>query len=329
MTSILVIGGAGYIGSHVVLSFLDAGYEVTVMDNLSSGQQVNLFDKAGFIHADLQDRMALQSIFAAEYDCVIYLAALKAAGESMMIPERYAYQNLNGTVNLLEAMVHSSTRNIVFSSTAAVYGMPQYLPLDENHPLEPINFYGYTKLEIENLLNWFDRLKGIRFASLRYFNAAGYNIDGRVKGLEKNPANLIPIVMEATAGIRERMEVFGDDYDTPDGTGVRDYIHVSDLADAHLKAFEHLGKTKESMTVNLGTGKAYSVLEVIHAAERISGRKVPYTIAGRRSGDPAELYANSDKAQKLLNWKARFSDLDTLVSSTWNLYRDVGVAENT
>ena len=321
MKSILVIGGAGYIGSHVVLSFLDAGYEVTVMDNLSSGQQANLFNDAKFIHADLQDRMNLSSIFEYPYDGIIHLAALKAAGESMIIPEKYAYQNINGTVNLLEAIVRSECRIVIFSSTAAVYGMPQYLPVDEQHPLNPINFYGFTKLEIENFLAWFDQLKGIRHANLRYFNAAGYDVQGRVKGLEKNPANLIPIVMETAAGLRETMDVFGNDFQTPDGTGIRDYIHVSDLADAHLKAFEYIQKQGESVTVNLGTGKGCSVLEIIQMTEKISGRKVPHTIVKRRAGDPGELYAKSEKAEKLLNWVPKFSDLETLVASTWRLYQ--------
>ncbi len=322
MKSILIIGGAGYIGSHVALSFLEAGYAVTVLDNLSAGRQINLFKEARFIHADLQDRMALQNVLKEPYDGVVHLAALKAAGESMIVPEKYSIQNINGTMNLLEALSNSKTRIIIFSSSAAVYGMPQYLPLDEKHPLNPLNFYGFTKLEIEHFLEWFDQLKEIRYASLRYFNAAGYDPQGRVKGLEQNPANLIPIVMEVATGERQRVDVYGNDYPTPDGTGIRDYIHVTDLAHAHLKAFECVQEQGQSLTVNLGTGKGYSVLEVIEAARTVSNRKIPYTIVDRRPGDPAELYSTSEKANQLLKWQPQFSDLNMLVSSTWKVYEE-------
>ncbi|MBU2511343.1 UDP-glucose 4-epimerase GalE [bacterium] len=322
MKSILVIGGAGYIGSHVVLSFLNAGFDVTVLDNLSSGRQINLFEKAHFIHADIMDRMALDDVFKKPYDGVIHLAALKAAGESMIIPEKYAYQNINGAVNLLEALSNSRTKIVIFSSTAAVYGMPQQLPLTEDHPLDPINFYGFTKLEIERLFDWFYRLKGIHFASLRYFNAAGYDPDGNIKGLERNPANLIPIVMEAAIGRRDKVEVYGNDYPTPDGTGVRDYVHVSDLADGHLKAFQYVLRERKPLTVNLGTGKGCSVMEVIKMTEQVSGKKVPHSIVGRRPGDPADLYAHSKKANELLKWKPQFSDLKTIISSTWEVYKN-------
>ena len=321
MKSILVIGGAGYIGSHVVLAFLEAGFDVTVLDNLSSGRQVNLFQEAKFIHADLQDRSALQNIFRKPYDGVVHLAALKAAGESMIVPERYASQNINGTINLLDALSRSKTRIIIFSSSAAVYGMPKYLPLDEKHPLDPINFYGFTKLEIERFLDWFYRLKGIHYASLRYFNAAGYDPEGKVTGLEQNPANLIPVVMETAVGKRELVEIFGKDYPTADGTCIRDYIHVSDLANAHLKAFQCVLEQGESLTVNLGSGKGYSVLEVIEASEKASKKPIPYRFVDRRPGDPAELYSASEKANQLLDWHPRFSDLDTLVSSTWQVYK--------
>jgi UDP-glucose 4-epimerase len=321
MKSILIVGGAGYIGSHVVLSFLEAGFEVTVLDNLSSGMQINLFPEARFIHADLQDRAALSDIFKHPYDGIVHLASLKAAGESMLIPEKYAYQNINGTINLLEALSNSQTRIVIFSSSAAVYGMPEYLPLDENHPLNPINFYGFTKLEIERFLEWFYRLKGIRYASLRYFNAAGYDTGGRIIGLEQNPANLIPVVMEVAAGKRASMDIYGNDYPTPDGTGIRDYIHVSDLADAHLKAFEYVQTQNKTLTVNLGTGTGYSVMDVINASSRASGKQIAYNIVDRRPGDPADLYSSPDKASRILGWQPRFSDLESLVSSTWEVYQ--------
>jgi UDP-glucose 4-epimerase len=321
MKSILVIGGAGYIGSHVVLAFLKGGFDVTVLDNLSSGRQVNLFKETRFIHADLQDRIALGKVFRKTYDGVIHLAALKAAGESMIVPERYAYHNIACTINLLEALSNSKTRILIFSSSAAVYGMPEYQPLDENHPLNPANFYGFTKLEIERLLAWFYQLKGIHYASLRYFNAAGYNPEGTIKGLEQKPANLIPVAMETALGLRKNMEVYGKDYSTKDGTGVRDYIHVSDLADAHLKAFNYVHKNGEPLTVNLGTGQGCSVLDVIEMTNEITGKKIPFIIADRRAGDPAELLASFAKAEQVLNWKPRFSDLKTIITSTWNVYR--------
>ncbi|MBU2648241.1 UDP-glucose 4-epimerase GalE [bacterium] len=318
--AILVVGGAGYIGSHVVQTFLKADCDVTVFDNMSSGQEINLFSQARFIRGDVQDRDQLKALFSERFDAVIHLAGLKAAGESMVIPERYAYQNINGTMNLLEAISLSETRIIVFSSSAAVYGMPHYMPLDENHPVEPINFYGFTKYEIERFLDWYDRLKGIKFASLRYFNAAGYDPEGNIRGLEKNPANLIPVVMEVAAGMRESMEVFGNDFPTPDGTGIRDYIHVSDLASAHLMAYQHIRQTKQSLTLNLGTGKGHSVLDVIRMAEKITGKKLNFNITGRRAGDPAELYASSATALKTLGWEPTLSDLESLVKTTWQNY---------
>ena len=322
MKSILVVGGAGYIGSHVVLSLLNAGHNVAVLDNLSTGRQVNLFKEALFIHGDIQDRMLLRKVFSTNYDAVVHLAALKAAGESMEIPERYAHQNITGTLNLLEAISNSTTRTIIFSSSAAVYGMPEFLPIGEEHPLRPMNFYGFTKLEIERFLNWYDHLKEIKFASLRYFNAAGYDIEGKVSGLEFYPANLLPVVMETVCGMRDRLQVFGNDYLTQDGTGVRDYIHVTDLASAHLKAFEILSVNRQSLTVNLGTGRGHSVMDIIKMTEHVTGKKVLFEVVSRREGDPPKLYAKSDLANRLLGWSPGFSDLETLVHSTWQAYRN-------
>lgn len=322
MKSVLIVGGAGYIGSHVALEFLNHGYQVTVLDNLSSGQQVNLFPEANFIHGDIQDRPFLNELFKNHhFDGVIHLAALKAPGESMSKPEKYSFQNISGTLNLLEAISFAEIKTVVFSSTAAVYGMPKYLPIDEKHPLNPINYYGFTKLEMERILKWYDQLKGIKAGCLRYFNAAGYDPKGRVNGLEKAPANLLPIVLETACGIREEMQIFGNDFPTPDGTGVRDYIHVSDLASAHLKAFEKLQISNASFTVNLATGKGVSVLEMIQMAEKVSDQKVSYQIAERRIGDTAEVYAKSDLAKELLGWVPQHSDLKTLIESTWSVYK--------
>ncbi|PCI28586.1 MAG: UDP-glucose 4-epimerase GalE [SAR324 cluster bacterium] len=318
---ILIVGGAGYIGSHVVLSFLDAGFDVSVLDNLSTGRQENLFPDATFFHGDLHDRTGLQEVFREGFDTVVHLAAAKAAGESMLLPDKYSRANLIGTLNLLEAVGRSSTRRFIFSSTAAVYGDPQYLPIDEKHPLNPRNYYGFTKLEIERFLKWQEQLKGIRFVCLRYFNAAGYDPQGRVVGLEQNPANLIPIVMEVAAGIREKLEIFGGDYPTPDGTCLRDYVHVSDLAKAHVDAQAFLKQKDESLTVNLGSGKGYSVMDIVRKAEQICGRPIPHQIVGRREGDPAELYASSQQAELSLGWKESCSNLETLIESTWMCYQ--------
>ena len=315
--------GAGYIGSHVVLAFLNAGYSVIVLDNLSTGQQINLIKEADFIYGDILDRDFLKDLFSTNFDAVIHLAALKAAGESMIYPEKYTYQNINGTMNLLEAISLSDTKKIIFSSTAAVYGTPEYLPIDENHPVKPINYYGFTKYEIERFLEWYHRLKKIQTASLRYFNAAGYDPGGKIRGLEKKPANLIPVVMETAAKLRDSMGVFGNDYATPDGTGIRDYIHVSDLANAHLKAFEYLNQENDSIALNFGSGQGYSVMDVIQMTESVSGRKVNHQISPRRPGDPAELYADASRATELLEWTPQFSDLETIIKTTWNVYRDL------
>ena len=321
MARILVIGGAGYIGSHVARAFLDRGDEVTVFDNLSSGCRENLFEDAAFVRGDILDVPLLSNTMRKGFDAIIHLAALKAAGESMAAPEKYSVNNICGTINILNAASEARVPRIVFSSSAAVYGAPQYVPVDEAHPTEPINYYGFTKLEIERLFGWYERLRNIRFAALRYFNAAGYDATGRIKGLEKNPQNLLPIVMEVAAGMRKSMAVFGNDYDTEDGTGVRDYIHVSDLAAAHLLACDYLTKHDKSITVNLGSEKGLSVTTVIDAARRITGRPIPADVTARRPGDSAVMVASSKKAEKLLGWKSGQSDCETLLRSTWNVYK--------
>ena len=323
---ILVVGGAGYIGSHVARECLDSGHSVTVYDNLSSGSKGNLFPEASFVEGDILDYSALLSAMRGGYDALIHLAAFKAAGESMLKPEKYSLNNLNGTVNILNAALEAGVGRVVFSSSAATYGEPKYLPIDERHPTEPENYYGFTKLEIERILGWYDRLKGLRFAALRYFNAAGYDVRGRISGLERNPANLIPVVMEAACGMRPEVQVFGNDYGTKDGTGVRDYVHVSDLARAHVAALEWIAKNDRSLTVNLGSEEGLSVLEIVEAARRVTGRPVPAKIVGRRPGDPAKLVASSALAKESLGWEARHSDVETLVRTTWEAYRRAGKA---
>ena len=316
---ILVVGGAGYIGSHVVKALRDAGRQPVVFDNLSTGLRENLFPEIPFIHGDLlipeQVRAAMRGIRS-----VVHLAALKAAGDSMLEPERYALHNLNGTVNLLHAAGTAGVRHFVFSSSAAVYGEPQYLPLDENHPTEPANFYGQTKLQIEMLLSWFSRLRNMRYAGLRYFNAAGYDPDGEVRGLEKEPNNLLPLVLETLLGWRENLEVYGTDYDTEDGSCIRDYIHVSDLADAHLRALNFLEEQDEDLVVNLGTSRGISVLEILNAARKISGMDLPVILCDRRPGDTAVVLAFAEKAERLLEWSPAFSDVKTILKTMLATY---------
>lgn len=322
---IAVIGGAGYIGSHTVRELLDKGHQVFVFDNLSSGLRQNLFAEAEFFEGDILKAEELEAFFAAaKPEGVVHLAALKAAGESMTEPEKYSVHNITGSLNILNASTRHGVKYFVFSSSAAVYGSPEYMPVDERHPTVPENYYGYTKLSVEGFLAWYSKLRGLRYAALRYFNAAGYDVLGRVKGLEKNPANLIPVVMEALMGKRRELLVFGNDFDTPDGTGVRDYVHVNDLARAHEMAFRYLQEKGEDLVVNLGVNRGSSVLDIIRAAERASGKKVPYRVVGRRAGDPASLVADPSKAWELLGWKALNSDLDTLLSTTWRAYNSQG-----
>jgi len=317
---VLLCGGAGYIGTHVALEFLKRGDTVGILDNFSSGLRENISPKVQLFEGDVLDRSHLDKTLSAKWDMVVHLAAFKAAGESMLEPAKYANNNINGSLLLISACVDHEIPNFILSSSAAVYGEPIYLPVDEQHPTNPTNYYGYTKLVIEENLAWFSRLKGLNYVSLRYFNAAGYDCAGRLTGLEKNPTNLIPVVMETAIGKRKEVLVFGDDFDTPDGTGVRDYIHVNDLAVAHGMSFDQLQKTGESFVVNLGVQKGYSVLEVIKMTEKISGHKVPYRIVDRRLGDPAIVIADPGKAKALMGWTATHSSLESLLSTTWNTY---------
>ncbi len=319
---IWVIGGAGYIGSHVCKALLRAGHEVVVYDNLSTGLRQNLLPGVIFREGSILDIKALsQAAQEFKFDGVIHLAALKAAGDSMLVPETYGHHNIVGSLNLIHAVVAAEIPRFIFSSTAAVYGEPKYLPMDESHPTHPENFYGHTKLVVEGLLDWYGRLQGLKYAALRYFNAVGYDPEGELMGLEKNPANLVPVVMETAMGIRKKLQVFGSDYDTPDGTCIRDYIHVTDLASAHVASLEHLAKGGESFMVNLGTGSGLSVMEVIEKARQITGKEIPVERVGRRAGDPAVVVASAEQAKVLLGWKAEFSDVETLLQSTWKAYQ--------
>ena len=318
---ILVTGGAGYIGSHVVYELIDQGHDVTILDDMSLGLEENIDPRSIFVQGSTHSDSDLDSVLSVGFDGIIHLAAWKAAGESMTDPAKYAHNNLIGTINLLNACDRHGIKRFVFSSTSSVYGNPEYIPIDENHPTDPISYYGETKLQVEKNLKWFSELKGIRFGVLRYFNAAGYDIKGRIKGRERNALNLIPIAMEVAAGIREKIQVFGDNYDTHDGTGVRDYIHVSDLAIAHMKALNYISENDKDLLVNLATGEGHSVLDVINKSKEVSGKDIPFDIVGRRAGDPATVVAVSNRANKVLGWSTKYSDLDTLIRTTWDVYK--------
>ena len=317
---VLVVGGAGYIGSHVVKALRDAGKSPVVFDNLSSGLQENLLPEIPLILGDTLFPEQLKPAMSG-VDSIIHMAALKAVGESITEPEKYAKNNISGTVNLLNAATAAKVKYFVFSSSAAVYGEPQYLPLDEKHPTKPLNFYGYTKLEIENLLCWYSQLRGMRFSSLRYFNAAGYDVDGELNGLEHEPYNLLPIVLETIMERREKVEVFGTDYDTRDGSCIRDYVHVSDLADAHLRALDYLKRENQDLVVNLGTSKGLSVLEIMQIAREVSGAEFKYALGPRRAGDPAVVLAKADLAAELLGWRTKHSNAHTLMETALRAYQ--------
>ncbi len=323
---ILVTGGAGYIGSHTCLELLQAGWEVVVLDNLSNSSAESLRrvrNMAGreltFIEGDMRDQDVLERIFAEHaFAAVIHFAGLKAVGESCTVPLRYYDNNLTGTIRLLEAMAIGGCRNIIFSSSATVYGDPASLPITEDFPLSATNPYGRTKLYIEDILRdicaadprWHAVL-------LRYFNPVGAHPDGRIGEDPRDiPNNLMPYIMQVAIGRRDRLDVFGDDYDTPDGTGVRDYIHVVDLAKGHLAALDHLADLAGCTAINLGTGRGYSVLEMVKAAEKASGRPVPYRIVGRRPGDIAACWADPSLAAELLGWRAEL-DIDRMCADHW------------
>ncbi len=317
---VLVIGGAGYIGSHVVKALLNARETVVVFDNLSSGQRDNLPTGATFVYGDILRPDQLLPALAG-VDAVIHLAAFKAAGESMIDPAKYSRNNIVGTIEILNGMRQVGVRNIVFSSSAAVYGEPEYLPIDEKHPTVPENYYGFTKLYIEQTMQWYDQLYHTRSASLRYFNAAGYDPEGEVQGLEQNPANLLPVIMEVARGDRQELQIFGDDYPTPDGTGVRDYVHVTDLANAHVAALHYITAKEQSITVNLGSEQGLSVQEIVDTARRVTGREIATRVVPRRPGDPAGLVASSAHAREILKWEPQYSDVHTLVETSWAAYQ--------
>ncbi|MCB1174162.1 MAG: UDP-glucose 4-epimerase GalE [Leptospiraceae bacterium] len=323
---ILVTGGAGYIGSHVVADLLELEHPVLVLDDLQRGNPQNavVFQEHPayrLIQAAIDDDAALRLVQDWQPEICFHFAALKAAGESMQRPDLYSSHNVRASYRLIEALLRIGCNRIIFSSTAAVYGEPRYVPIDEEHPLQPVNYYGFSKLAIEQNLEWMTRLTNLRYVALRYFNAAGYDLQGRIKGLEREPQNLFPILMEAACGQRATVQVLGTDYDTPDGSGVRDYIHVNDLADAHVRAMQYLSDGGASTVVNLGSESGLSVFEAITAVEVASGAKIDWQTAPRRAGDPARVIASSNKARQLLDWTPSYSQADRIAASMWPLYQ--------
>jgi len=317
MTAILIVGGAGFIGSHTAKPAAEAGLAPVVFDNLSSGHEWAL--RWGvFERGDLADQASIvAAIRRHDVKAVVQFAGFIEVGESVRNPSKYLRGNLVNTLNLLDAMVETGVRDIVFSSTAAVYGVPAHVPIREDHPLVPVNPYGESKLAVERALAAYETAHVLRWAALRYFNAAGCDPDGQIGEAQAPESHLIPLAIAAALGQRGPLQVFGTDYPTPDGTAVRDYVHVLDLADAHLLALRHLAQDRGSFAANLGTGRGHSVSEVIAAIERLSGRPVPRTLAPRRAGDPPMLVADPTKASELLGWRPRHPDLDTIVSHAW------------
>ncbi|RUT40716.1 UDP-glucose 4-epimerase GalE [Paenibacillus anaericanus] len=320
--AILVTGGAGYIGSHTVAELLNRGKEVVVIDNLQSGHRESLLG-GKLYEGDLRDKELLAKLFTEnEIEAVIHFAANSLVGESMQNPVKYYDNNVYGTLCLLEAMDAANVRKIVFSSTAATYGEPDKVPIEETDPTHPTNVYGETKLTMERMMAWFDQVLGIKYVALRYFNAAGAHESGAIGEDHRPESHLIPLILQAALGQRESIQVFGDDYPTPDGTCVRDYIHVSDLADAHLLAVEHLIGGGDSNVFNLGNGQGFSVKEVISKVRDVTGRDFPVIISPRRAGDPAVLIASSDKVRSVLGWLPKRDKLDDIIRSAWEWHNN-------
>lgn len=316
--AILVLGGAGYIGSHTVRQLVKVGRDVVVADNLLTGFRQAVDPKARFYQLDIRDRQALDRLFEQEnIEGVIHFAASSLVGESMQLPLKYYENNLWGTTVLLQSMVAHGVDKLVFSSTAAIYGEPRQTPVWEEDTAQPTNCYGQTKLAMEHMMKWVAVAHGLRYVALRYFNACGADSAGDIGEAHNPETHLIPLILQVPNGHRNKISIFGEDYDTADGTCVRDYIHVTDLAQAHILAMDYLMAGKESNVFNLGNGAGFTVKEVIEVARKITGHPIPAQICGRRAGDPAQLVASSEKARKLLGWVPQFGDLETIVASAW------------
>lgn len=321
--AILVLGGAGYIGSHTALELVKAGNEVVIADNLVTGYRKAIPEGAKFYEGDLRDSDFLDNLFHQEkIDAVIHFAAYSLVGESVTNPLKYYDNNLCGTKVLLEAMVKNNVDKIVFSSTAATYGEPENIPILETDRTCPTNPYGETKLAMEKMFKWTAEAHGLRYVSLRYFNACGADESGEIGEAHTPESHLIPLILQVPNGKRETISIYGTDYDTPDGTCIRDYIHVTDLAQAHILAVQYLNNGGESDIFNLGNGVGYSVREVIETARKVTGHPIPATESSRRAGDPARLVASSEKAKKILGWKPVHDSLEEIISSAWNWHKN-------
>ncbi|MBM7551458.1 UDP-glucose 4-epimerase GalE [Thalassobacillus pellis] len=321
--AVLVCGGAGYIGSHAVAQLIDKGEEVIVVDNLQKGHKQSVLDGARFYQGDLRDEDFLNDVFQKnDIDAVIHFAADSLVGESVEDPLKYYDNNVYGAVCLLRVMAANHVSKIVFSSTAATYGEPQQVPIQETDTTAPTNPYGETKLAIEKMLKWAEKAHGIKHIILRYFNVAGADPEGRIGEDHRPETHLIPIILQVALDKRDKILVFGNDYETKDGTCVRDYIHVTDLVDAHLLAIKKLSKDGQSDVFNLGNGQGFTVKEVIDAARRVTGHDIPAEIAPRRSGDPAQLVASSEKALNELGWHPQHSDMEEMIRTAWHWFQD-------
>lgn len=320
---ILVLGGAGYIGSHTALELVKAGNEVVIADNLVTGYRKAIPEGAKFYEGDLRDSDFLDNLFHQEkIDAVIHFAAYSLVGESVTNPLKYYDNNLCGTKVLLEAMVKNNVDKIVFSSTAATYGEPENIPILETDRTCPTNPYGETKLAMEKMFKWTAEAHGLRYVSLRYFNACGADESGTIGEAHNPESHLIPLILQVPNGKRETISIYGTDYDTPDGTCIRDYIHVTDLAQAHILAVQYLNNGGESDIFNLGNGVGYSVREVIETARKVTGHPIPATESSRRAGDPARLVASSEKAKSVLGWKPVHDSLEEIIASAWNWHKN-------
>ncbi|MDO5415379.1 MAG: UDP-glucose 4-epimerase GalE [Bacillota bacterium] len=320
--SILILGGAGYIGSHTVYKLIDEGFHVVVADNLQTGHIEAVHPDARFYQGDIRDGEFLDEVFRKErIDGVVHFAANSLVAESMRAPLQYYNNNLYGTMVLLEAIVRNGVNNIVFSSTAAVYGEPERVPIMEGDKTQPTNVYGETKLAMENMIRWTAQAHGLKYVALRYFNACGAHVSGQIGEDHSPESHLIPLVLQVPNGKRDKIFMFGDDYPTADGTCVRDYIHVTDLAQAHVLAMKRLMDGGESDVFNLGNGVGFSVADIVERARAVTGHPIPAVVEARRPGDPAVLIASNEKACKELGWKPEFDDIDTIIRTAWEWHK--------
>jgi len=319
---IAVVGGAGYIGSHTVKYLLEQGEQVVVFDNLSTGHRDSVHNEAEFVEGDLASKQNLHMLFTKypDIDAVVHFAALAYVGESVVEPAKYYRNNLVNTVNLLDVMLEHNVKNIVFSSTCATYGIPVKLPITEEHPQNPINPYGRTKLMMEKMMEDYAFAYGLKFAALRYFNAAGAVEDASIGEWHEPESHLIPLVLDVALGKSDLINIFGSDFDTLDGTCIRDYIHVTDLADAHYKALQYLINEQQNLKLNLANGAGYSNLEIIKMVEKVTGKKIKYLLTERRSGDPGQLVGCADKANTMIGWVPQYH-LEQIIKTAWKWHQ--------